>query len=303
MTSARILWGANNIFSLLTSSGQVVESRIRGKILNLDDDPHNPLAPGDRVEIDNQYRIIQRLPRKNAFHRWNKKHQSLQTLAANIDQMIILGGIGNPPFRPRFLDRAIISCLYDEIPFIIAINKFELGPSREVIERLNLYSSLGYSVIPISVHSPDGLSELEPLLKGHITGCVGQSGVGKSSLLKRLYPQSNPKIGDISEKYQRGRHTTTLAKMYIKDNDQEGFIDTPGVRELDVSFISPDQLTFYFPEFEPFRKDCSLTSCTHDHEPGCKVVEAFEDGLIHPDRYESYLRILQEITIYRKGRY
>jgi ribosome biogenesis GTPase len=303
MISARVLWGANNIFMVLTSSGQVLESRIRGKILDLNDDPHNPLAPGDRVEIDDKARIIQRLPRKNAFHRWNKKHQALQTIAANIDQMVILGALGTPPFRPRFLDRAILTCLYDEIPFILAINKFELGPSKDIIERLEVYQSLGYQVVPISVHSAEGLIELEPLLEGKITGCVGQSGVGKSSLLKRLYPLTNPKIGEISEKHQRGRHTTTLAKMYIKDSDLEGFIDTPGVRELDVSFFEPEQISFYFPDFEPYRQECALSSCTHDHEPGCKVIDAFEEGHIHHDRYESYLRILQEVKFYRKGRY
>jgi len=299
----QVIWGANNIFMILGADGVVRESRLKGKILKLDDEPHNPLSPGDWVALDPFGQIIQRSPRRNAFHRWNNKRSSLQTLAANVDQVLILGCVGIPPFRPRFLDRAIIACVYDDVPFVIGINKIELEMGIEEKERILHYKQLGYPVFMFSLHTKEGTEALISQLKNRTTAFIGQSGVGKSSLLKFLSPEVVTKIGDISEKYQRGRHTTTLSRMYFTKIDSTRYIDTPGVRELDLSFLEPEQLGFYFPEFEEHRWNCAMTSCTHEHEPGCQVEKAFEEGKIHEDRYESYLRILQEIRFARKGRY
>ncbi len=298
-----ILWGANNIFSLIFSDGSIREARLKGKVLALDDEPHNPLSPGDYVQVDESGQITHRCPRTNAFHRWNKKRMGMQTLAANIDQVLIMGCVQSPPFRPRFIDRALLCAQYDDIQSLVVINKVEGPLSPQVQERIGDFSRLGYPVIPISVHTGYGLDELARVLHQKTTAFVGQSGVGKSSLLNTLLPDVGAKIGDVSEKYQRGRHTTTLSRCYPGPDSRTYFIDTPGVRELDVSFIEPDQLGFYFPEFEEFRSECAISGCTHNHEPHCRVEQAFEDGLIHEDRYESYLRILEEITYARKGRY
>jgi ribosome biogenesis GTPase len=308
---ATILWGANNIFSAGRiddfTADHTIECRIRGKRLKVDDDPYSPLAPGDRVVIDSDHTILQRLPRNNSFHRWNLKGQNLQTLAANLDQIVIMGAVGTPPFRPRFLDRALICAEYDSVPPIIAINKIDHGLDDQVEERLEVYRQLGIPVYLFSVKSEEGLDELLDVIGTKLTGFVGQSGVGKSSLLQKLFPGQPIKIGAVSEKHQRGRHTTTLARMYFRSMGtyQQGIkvIDTPGVRELGLQFIAPQELSFYFHDFDGLRDKCTYNGCTHDHEPGCKVIEAFESGQIHPDRYESYLRILQEIVFAQHRKY
>lgn len=306
-----VLWGANNIFALGLLSGEdpreTWECRLKGKRLKVDDDPYNPLSPGDRVMVDRHGTILERLPRANAFHRWNIKRNNLQTLAANLDQVVIMGSVGTPPFRPRFLDRALICAEYDSVTPIIAINKTDLGVTDEVLERLAVYHGLGIPVLLFSVETGEGMPELLSLLSNRVTGIVGQSGVGKSSLLQSIFPEVVIKIGEVSEKYQRGRHTTTLARMYLHwsgDGTPDlKIIDTPGVRELGMNFITHADLSFYFKDFDPYRSQCAFSSCTHDHEPGCAVTQAFEDDLIHPDRYESYLRILQELTLVKQRKY
>ena len=302
-SKGRVLWGANNIFCVLTEAGDEIECRFKGKLLKTEEEHHNPLAPGDLVLFDEDCLIIERCARENSFRRWNKKHRSLQTIAANIQRACVVSSVGSPPFRPRFVDRAVIAAAYDEIPVTIIVNKAELLVRDEEYRRFEVWEEQGVEVLLISVLRETGLDLVADLVRGKTTAFLGQSGVGKSSLLNALMPDLNSRIGAVSEKYQRGRHTTTLARAYPQADGGAFLIDTPGVRELDLSFIHPQDLQFYFKEFAAFRELCPLSGCSHDHEPDCKVVEAFESDEIHPDRYESYLRILEEIRFARKGRY
>lgn len=303
LISGSVLWGANNIFVVLGPGGQELECRLKGKQLKLEEDQHNPLSPGDLVHYSADGMIHERLERNNAFHRWNRKHGALQTIAANIDRAYIVASVGVPPFRPRFVDRALIAAAYDDIPSTVILNKTELGFDEEVRSRLAAWRQIGIEVQEISVHANLGIEGiLRDLSQGNIA-LLGQSGAGKSSLINALIPERDLRVGEVSTRYQRGRHTTTLARAYRVPDRDSFLIDTPGIRELDLSFIHPQDLPFYFVDFEPYREECALSSCSHDHEPDCAVSKACDDGALHPDRYESYLRILDEIREARKGRY
>ena len=304
--TGRVHYGINNIYTVQSESGELLECRIKGKVLG-GGVVYNPLSPVDRVEIDTasavpgQGLITRRLPRSNDLTRRNRKRQAPQVLAANVDQCICILSPENPPFRPRFADRVLVSAMRTGIPVTVLLNKIDLGSKREIGERLEVFAGLGCGVLTASAETGAGLDAVRSALEGRTTVFLGQSGVGKSTLVNRLIPGANRKTRDISGKYNRGRHTTVYALLL----EGEGFeiIDTPGIREIEVYGIGSAELEGYFPEFEPFRRECKFPSCTHLHEPGCGVIRALEEGIIHPDRYESYMRIYIDLEEREKAAY
>jgi len=297
---ATVLWGSQNIYQVETheENPRFLECRFKGKKLKLASLEYNPLAPGDDViiEVDerNSCMILERLPRKNSLERWNRKRERPQTLAANIDLMVIVGSFGVPPFRPRFIDRCLALAEYSHLEVFILLNKAELGISDAEAERLLSYQRLGYPVHLCSVNAQEGLKELEHLWAAKRVLLMGQSGVGKSSLLKHFDPAIETKIGEVNEKYSRGNHTTTLARMWpVKPF--AGLIDTPGIRQLDLPDMEAQELAFMFRDFLDFIPLCKLRNCTHRDEPSCGVQKGLKEGLIHQDRYVSYRNIIDHL--------
>lgn len=294
--SGRVAFGANNIF-IVRREGKSYHCRLKGKILRQEEKTYNPLAPGDVVEFepdihtDNEGLIIKRAPRENSLVRWNRKRRSLQTVAANLDLLVVVTSVKHPPFRPRFVDRVLIAA--DEIPVLIALNKVDLQCSKQVKERMQVYREMGYEVIETSVSTSEGIDEIYKKIDQRLTAFFGQSGVGKSSLLNTLFPGIDLEVGEISQKYDRGRHVTKNARLY--EYDTQHFIDTPGIRQIELGIENADELDHYFKDFVPFIGRCEFQPCTHLHEPGCAVRAAVESNLIHPDRFESYVRIYTEI--------
>jgi ribosome biogenesis GTPase len=238
--------------------------------------------------------IISRLPRTNSFDRWNAKRAINQTLVANMDLVIIMSSTDSPPFRPRFIDRALVCAQHT--PVSIILNKCDLAFTEEEHERFRLYETLGYDIFAMSAFDADGIATLRTRLMGKMVAVIGQSGVGKSTLVNALVGgETQQKTQDISQKYQRGRHTTNHALLL----DAHGFIvvDTPGMRELLIPHHDVYQVADYFPEFRKYREKCSFQPCLHVHEPGCAVKEAVESGAIHTDRYESYLRMVTSVEM------
>lgn len=293
---ARVLWGANNIFSLKSEKG-IVEGRIKGKKLDVKGESYNPLSPGDMVEIElkddehSEAMILNRLERRNEFARWNKKRGAMQTIAANIDGLYIITSPASPPFRPRFIDRALALAEYNGIPASIVLNKVDQGIDDLLQQRIDYYRKIDYPVHLISVKEHIGIEQLVDSWSDKVIMLLGQSGVGKSSLVQNLFPDAEVKTGGISEKYNRGKHTTVLAMSY--EMKAGGFlIDTPGIRELDLYGIPPQDVASLFREFSEFAEHCRIPGCRHVHEPGCAVKEAVERGLILEDRYDSYINSL-----------
>ena len=168
-----------------------------------------------------------------------------------------------------------------------------------------IYEGAGYPVVEVSAHTGEGVDELRKMLGGNVSLFSGVSGVGKSSLIKALDPSLDPKVGEISDAHEQGRHTTTFYEMYKvnMDSDSEeasGFIvDTPGLRGFGLVDLKKEEIALYFPEMLRVSDECRFAPCTHTHEPGCAVKEAVENGEISYDRYSSYLGMLDEEGKYR----
>ena len=296
-----VYWGVNNIFTVQPDDGGPVECRLKGKVLKDVEDVYNPLSPGDRVEIEldpgnpGKAMILARLKRKNAYSRWNKKRRCPQSLAANLDLLVLVTSPDSPPFRPRFLDRALLMAHREDLPTLILVNKCDQKLSEEAEDRLATFQDLDWDVHLCSVVTGEGIQELKEHLSGLTCALVGQSGVGKSSLLNVLHEGSRQRIGELNAKYNRGNHTTNFSLFLPWAEGGGGVIDTPGVRELEVFGIEPAQLAFQFPDFQPYLGQCAFSVCTHLQEPGCAVLKALESGEIHPDRWDSYQKLFLEL--------
>jgi ribosome biogenesis GTPase len=302
-----VLRGSRNIFTVrfAGSSGEWEEEcRIKGKILKEAEGCYNPLAPGDMVEAEGGL-ILSLEERKNSFVRFNQKGQAPQLLAANVDLILCVASPASPPFRPRFLDRCLVEAEIAGIPAALVINKWDLAsPSSpgflDMEERLEDFRRIGYPVFRLSALSGFGMDEFRTFAAGKFSVLVGQSGVGKSSLVKALAPDLDIRIGPVNEKYDRGNHTTTLSVLLEIPGPEGGektrIVDTPGIRRFVPEKIPPEDLIFYMKEFAALAGKCSYgLSCSHRSEPGCKIMEAVAAGVIHEERYENFLKIRDEL--------
>ena len=307
LQTGTVLFGMNNIFTVEVD-GRELQCRIKGKVLRTDRAEYNPIAVGDRVTLrrdaysDGIGWIVAREPRDTALSRWNKKRQAVQVIAANADVLVGVGSFRSPPFRPRFLDRLIVSAEAARLEPLIVINKSDLGGDAGAQERLADYARIGYRVLRCSARTGAGVPELVEVLRGRVAVFFGQSGAGKSSLLNRIDPGLGLSVGAVSQKHDRGSHTTSFAHM-LRLEAGLTVIDTPGIRELEIADLEPEELPFLFREFAEFSARCSYTGCQHVDEPDCAVRRAVEEGRIHQDRYESYLRIHQDLESFFEERH
>ena len=302
-----VYFGINNIYTVKENhSGDIFQCRFKGKVLRDEEgefirDVYNPLTPGDRVEFEKdeghpgQGMITLRLRRDNWFCRLNIKRRTPQFIAANIDYLLCFTSVKNPPFRPRFLDRVLISAERGGVRPVVVVNKTDLGMDEETEERLAHYRLMGFEIFLCSAVTGEGLDELNRFIGPSRIAVFGQSGVGKSTLLNALEPGIDLKTAELSDKYDRGKHTTNYSLM-IDRAEGGAIIDTPGIRQLFLWSVEKEELGHYFSEMEPYWRDCRFSGCSHREEPGCRVRQAVEEGAIHPDRYESYLRIYEELV-------
>ncbi len=314
-----ILNGSKNVFEVECKDGITRNCSIKGKILKASQGYYNPLAPGDKVIIEqdsieeHKGQIIDLLPRTNEFVRWNIKKREPQILATNLDYLLIVTTPDEPPFRPRFIDRALAQAEYQQITPVIICNKYDIEASKDETfqKRLSIWEDIGYKVLRLSAKSGEGMQELATLMENHLSALVGQSGVGKSSIINVLDNNVVLKTGSLSQKYGKGCHTTTKGSLMHIQLDEAlvgglkgitaDIIDTPGVRRFMLHDITADNLALYFKDFQPFLGKCGFgMSCSHIHENNCAIKQAVQDGHISEERYDSWLRITDEI---RSGRF
>ena len=242
--------------------------------------------------------------RENLFYRSEFNKQ--KNLASNIDQVAIICAT-EPSFADELLGRALICAHVADIEVLIVLNKADVSELLPLArERLRLYAKLGYRVIEVSANQPDGLnSELIPALKGKTTLLMGQSGMGKSSLINALIPDANLRTREISSVLNTGKHTTTFSRLFDCDlNGQASqIIDSPGFEQFGMAQFSTSQIQHAMPEFVPYLGTCKFHNCTHVHEPACAILDAVARGEIAEFRHEFYLRLLQQLDYYEHAQY
>lgn len=260
------------------------------------------LAVGDEVIIEaadrgEAWAIAEILPRRSRLARRapGTEHRE-RVVVANVDQVVIVFAAAEPEPHPRMLDRFLVIAAANDIPARVVINKIDLVSPDAVRARFGDYERAGYPLHLTSVTTGAGLDSLAAALHGRLTAISGPSGAGKSSLLNAIYPGFNLRVGEISRSVNKGRHTTVGASMHPLPGPDGGFVvDTPGLREVGIWDLEPRELGRCFIEFRPHIPHCRFSDCLHRAEPGCAVREAVSAGTVSADRYDSYLRLLEEL--------
>ena len=271
--------------------------RIRGNLFK-ENSHTNKIAVGDKVEIDltaaeDAGWILRMLPRRTKLSRRPSFGYPEQVLVSNADTLLMVASLRTPPFRGGLVDRLLVAASCGGLEPVLILSKADLATSNEITSIGNLYSSLGYNIIVTSIPESRGLESLRDLLQNRTTVLSGHSGVGKSSLINALFPNCNIRIGSISNKSGKGRHTTGMAEMFRIPIG--GFIvDTPGIRELEP-LVTPDELDSHFVEFIPYLGRCRFKGCTHLHEPQCLIKEAVASKKITEQRYKSYCTLFESL--------
>jgi ribosome biogenesis GTPase len=287
-----IIKAQSGFFTVETGQGLVV-CQLRGK-LKRGRAKGDIAALGDRVwitvledksgvieEVEERKRAIVRLdPRPNGVYQ--------QVLLANADQAVFVFACAHPNPKLRMLDRFLVIAEKQRIPPVIVANKVDLVEDPRQI--FGLYESIGYRVIYTSTKNDIGIDELYDALKNKISALAGPSGAGKSSLLNAMQPGLGLAVNEISTAVKKGRHTTVTRQMFAVEGG--GYVaDTPGWKSLALWDTEPEELEAYFPELRDLVQGCQFSDCTHTHEPRCAVLAAVKDGRVHPDRFDSFLRL------------
>ena len=274
-------------------AGEHFECTVRRVVRTVARSARNAVVTGDRVLFrpqDNFKGVIERVePRAGVLARGHQYQQHI--LVANISQVAIVSSAMEPALKPALIDRFLVSSAKGGVPSLIILNKCDLVDVADLQPMIGQYSRLGYTVVPTSIKTGLGIPWLRRLLKDEQTVFTGQSGVGKSSLVNAIQPGLAAKTGDVSRITQKGRHTTRFAQL--QELDFGGWVvDTPGIRQLELWDVQPEEVEGYFVEFRPFVPLCRFPDCLHLVEDGCAVREAVHQDLISQIRYESYLRLV-----------
>ena len=301
--------GSNYLLSALPE-WNVFPAVLRGRIRLKASEITNPIAVGDQVRYEwaddksgaESAIITEILPRRNyLIRRSTNLSRQAHIIAANIDMAYIVVSLYFPEVKLPLVDRILVTCELYGIPATIVLTKTDLykaDAAEEVAYFRSIYEKAGYPVVETSVQTGEGVDRLREACRGKVNLFSGESGVGKSSLIKALDPSLDPKIGQISAAHLQGKHTTSLYEMYPLASG--GFvIDSPGIRGFGLIDVEKEEIARYFPEMLNLSQDCRFIPCTHTHEPGCAVKEAVSSGAISAERYNSYLGMLEEDKKFR----
>lgn len=288
----KIIKGIAGFYYVHAEDGNVYECKAKGVFRNK---KIKPLV-GDNVEMDVinatelTGNVADILPRKNEL---------IRPAVANIDQTLVVFASLSPAPNFNLLSRFLVMMDYQEIPTTICFNKSDQVSAEELKKLTEVFEGSGAQIIVTSVVTGEGMEELRDVLKGKTTSFAGPSGVGKSSILNEIFPDANSKTGNISEKINRGKHTTRHSEIFYLGEDTY-IMDTPGFTSLDYNVVEADSLHYYFGEFDEYEGQCRFNGCVHVNEPDCAVKNAVESGKINRTRYDIYTEMYKELKEKRK---
>lgn len=297
-------------YKIRQEDNSILEARIKGKIRLKELNTTNPVAVGDTVDYEYESSgdvtngVITAIEKRRNYiiRKSNKLSKQGQIIAANLDMALLVVTLTSPKTSLGFIDRFLVMAGAYHIPVTLVFNKCDLYDTdeHEYYDYLKmLYEHLGYPCILCSIHDSDFApqKQLLPVIENKKVLISGHSGVGKSSILNELMPDAAQKVDKISDQHSKGKHTTTFAEMFYL-NDTTAIIDTPGIRDFGIIDIAETEIGHYFPEIRQLMKGCKFNDCKHFNEPECAVIKAFEEAQMAPERYLSYLSILQNQDIY-----
>jgi ribosome biogenesis GTPase len=299
MKKGLLIKSAGNRYKVSDEQGNITECFVKGKLRVQGFRTTNPLTVGDHVlyelSDDGSTGIITGIEeRKNYIIRKSSNlSKESQIIAANIDQVMLLASLREPETHPEFIDRVLVTAEAYRVPAKIIFTKTDIY-SREHEEKMDylveVYNSIGYPSYCVSLFSEKDVNMLAGLLKDRVSLLTGNSGVGKSTLINKLEPSYNLRVGDISAYHKTGKHTTTFAEMYTLS--MGGYIiDTPGIKGFGIIDMFKEEIYHFFPEIFRVSDKCRYYNCQHINEPGCEVRKQLEEGNIEEFRYRSYLKI------------
>ena len=290
-------------YEVLTD-GERLQCRIRGKLRLKGVRSTNPVVVGDRVmgitDEQGNHLIVDIEPRRNyVIRRASNLSKESHIIAANIDRALLMVTLRQPETALEFVDRFLVTCEAYKIPVVLLLSKSDLQDPEALVAFRAIYEPIGYRVLEVSTATGEGVEQVRELLIGATTLLSGNSGVGKSTLVQAIDPTLDIRTGEISDSHHKGRHTTTFSTIYPLV--EGGYvIDTPGIKGFGLIDIEEEELWHYFPEMMHYGQECRFYNCTHTHEPGCAVIAALEEGAIAEQRYESYLKMMDDDDKYRK---
>ncbi len=297
MIKALVLYGNGTDYTVAFDGNETV-AHLKGKLLHTTKRSHHPVCPGDYVRLEKEgaeYIMAEVLPRINRISRpANYGIRKEQLIASNIDYLLLVTSVFSHKLNTGFLDRILAFSNMQQIDTKIIVNKIDYGLTDEEIYYIDGYRKIGYDVIETSVEKNINIEKINEITQGRITAFIGNSGVGKSSILNSLDPSIGRKVCETSSYSLKGKHTTKQARLYPLSNG--GFIlDTPGIREFGMWNMDFEELKNFFPEIYALSIKCKYPNCLHVNEPGCAVIDAANEGSIPEFRYENYLKIFKTL--------
>lgn len=287
MVKGRIISHIANLYVIEGEDRVYYSCYARGKLRKEEITP----MVGDIVEIE----ITEQEKKEGIIYQiYPRKNECKRPKIANLTQILLVLSMKSPKPDLLLLDKQLAFAKYLNVAPVIVFNKIDLEKEERIKQIQKIYQTIGYLVILTNAQTGQGIEEIREKLKKNITAFSGNSGVGKSTLINKIFQEEKTEEGEISQRNKKGKNTTTSTYLY-KIAEQSYIADTPGFSTFDISEISSQELSQYFVEMDPYRKDCAYVGCSHIKEQECGIKKALEKGIIAKERYQSYVKIYQEL--------